>query len=71
LKKNISTKKRFNKNGEHHLKEQDEIFSVVYRLLSNFFAEHDKKLGESYKGKTPLFDWSIPENIKTQRQMSF
>jgi hypothetical protein len=27
--KNKSTKKRFTKNGEHHLKEQDEIFSAV------------------------------------------
>jgi hypothetical protein len=29
FKKNISKKKDLTKNGEHHLKEQDKIFSVV------------------------------------------
>ncbi len=33
LKNNIPPPpKRFNKKGEHHLKEQDKIFLVVYRL---------------------------------------
>jgi hypothetical protein len=42
----------FNKNGEQHMKEQDKIFSAVYRLPKYFLSEHDKKLGESYMGKT-------------------